>query len=209
MCEPTLIISAMATAGGAYLKNQAANRANRMAGAAVGEYGQKNLALETEGRDAIDNTRQMFEQQDFGAGQGETTNRLAALFNDATNSPSKTLPIAAGAPAIIGNTMNSELANAAAFNKQQNDALANLQGFGTFLANTINPAMNRSAETGQMMGNMMGGNANVLNAQLRNAKNKANSPLGDILQTAGSIGVNYGLSAPSAGAAPANPPSVA
>ena len=137
----------------------------------------------------------MFEQQDFGAGQGEATNRLAALFNDATNSPSKTLPIAAGAPAIIGNTMNAELANAAAFNKQQNDALADLSGFGTFLANTINPQMNRSAETGQMMGNMMAGNANVLNAQLRNAKNQANSPLGDVLQMAGSVGTGYGLKA--------------
>lgn len=192
MCNP-LALGIAASLGGAYLKNQAANRADRMAGAAVDEYGKKNLALETEGRDAIDNTRQMFEQQDFGAGQGETTNRLAALFNDTTNSPSKTLPIAAGAPAIIGNTMDAELANAAARNKQQNDALANLQGFGTFLANTINPQMNRSAETGQMMGNMMGGNANVLNAQLRNANNQAHSPLGDVLQMAGSVGTGYGL----------------
>lgn len=195
MCNPPLILGAAATLGGAYLNNQAAKRADRMAGAAVDEYGQKNLALETEGRDAIDTTRQMFEQQDFGAGQGAATNRLAALFNDTTNSPSKTLPIAAGAPAIIGNTMNRELADAAAFNKQQNDALANLQGFGTFLANTINPQMNQSAETGQMMGNMMAGNANVLNAQLRNAKNKANSPLGDVLQMAGSVGTGYGLKA--------------
>ena len=195
MCNPPLILGAAATLGGAYLNNQAAKRADRMAGAAVDEYGQKNLALETEGRDAIDTTRQMFEQQDFGAGQGAATNRLAALFNDTTNSPSKTLPIAAGAPAIIGNTMNRELADAAAFNNQQNDALANLQGFGTFLANTINPQMNQSAETGQMMGNMMAGNANVLNAQLRNAKNKANSPLGDVLQMAGSVGTGYGLKA--------------
>ena len=193
--NPALFAGIAATVGGAYLNNQAAKRADRMAGTAVDEYGQKNLALETEGRDAIDTTRQMFEQQDFGAGQGAATNRLAALFNDTTNSPSKTLPIAAGAPAIIGNTMNRELADAAAFNKQQNDALANLQGFGTFLANTINPQMNQSAETGQMMGNMMAGNANVLNAQLRNAKNKANSPLGDVLQMAGSVGTGYGLKA--------------
>lgn len=192
MCNP-LALGIAATVGGAYLKNQQANKANRMSEAAVDEYGQKNLALETEGRDAVDNTRSMFEQQDFGAGQGAATNRLAALFNDATNSPTKTLPIAAGAPAIIGNAMNTELANAAARNKQQNDALANLQGFGDYLANTINPAMNRSAETGQMMGNMMAGNANVLNTQLRNAKNQAHSPLGDVLQMAGSVGTGYGL----------------
>lgn len=194
MCNP-LAIGIAATVGGAYLKNQAANRADRMSEAAVDEYGQKNLALETEGRDAVDNTRGMFDQQDFGAGQGAATNRLAALFNDATNSPTKTLPIASGAPAIIGNAMNTELANAAARNKQQNDALANLQGFGDYLANTINPQMNRSAETGQMMGNMMAGNANVLNTQLRNAKNQAHSPLGDVLQMAGSVSTGYGLKA--------------
>lgn len=194
MCNP-LALGIAATVGGAYLKNQQANKANRMSEAAVDEYGRKNLALEMEGRDAVDNTRSMFEQQDFGAGQGAATNRLAALFNDATNSPTKTLPIAAGAPAIISNAMNTELANAAARNKQQNDALANLQGFGDYLANTINPAMNRSAETGQMMGNMMAGNANVLNTQLRNAKNQAYSPLGDVLQLAGSVGTGYGLKA--------------
>ena len=194
MCNP-LALGIAATVGGAYLKNQQANKANRMSEAAVDEYGRKNLALEMEGRDAVDKTRGMFEQQDFGAGQGAATNRLAALFNDATNSPTKTLPIAAGAPAIISNAMNTELANAAARNKQQNDALANLQGFGDYLANTINPAMNRSAETGQMMGNMMAGNANVLNAQLRNAKNQAYSPLGDVLQLAGSVGTGYGLKA--------------
>ena len=194
MCNP-LALGIAATVGGAYLKNQQANKANRMSEAAVDEYGQKNLALETEGRDAVDKTRGMFEQQDFGAGQGAATNRLAALLNDATNSPTKTLPIAAGAPAIISNAMNAELANAAARNKQQNDALANLQGFGDYLANTINPAMNRSAETGQMMGNMMAGNANVLNTQLRNAKNQAYSPLGDVLQLAGSVGTGYGLKA--------------
>ena len=194
MCNP-LAIGIAATVGGAYLKNQAANRANRISEAAVDEYGQKNLALETEGRDAVDNTRGMFEQKDFGDGQGAATNRLAGLFNDTTNMPTNTLPIAAGAPAIIGNAMNTQIADAAAFNKQQNDALANLQGFGDYLANTINPQMNRSAETGQMMGNMMAGNANVLNAQLRNAKNQAHSPLGDVLQMAGSVSTGYGLKA--------------
>ena len=192
MCNP-LALGIAATVGGAYLKNQQANKANRMSEAAVDEYGQNNLALEMEGRDAVDKTRDMFSQQDFGAGQDQTTNRLAALFNDTTNSPTKTLPIASGAPAIIGNTMNAELAKATSFNKQQNNALADLQGFGDYLANTINPQMNRSAETGQMMGNLMAGNANVLNTQLRNAKNQAYSPLGDVLQLAGSVGTGYGL----------------
>lgn len=192
MCNP-LALGIAATTGGTYLKNQAANKAERMAGSAVDEFGKKNLALENEGRAAVDNTTSMFDQNNFGAGQGETTNRLAALFNDTTNSPSKTLPIADGSPAIIADTIASEIANAAAFTQQQNNAMADLQGFGTYLANTINPAMNRSAETGQMVGNMMAGNANVLNTQLRNAKNKATSPLGDVLQTVGNVSTGYGL----------------
>ena len=44
-----------------------------------------------------------------------------------------------------------------------------------------------------MMGNMMQGNANVLNADLRAAKRAADSPMGDLLQMAGNVGTSYGL----------------
>jgi hypothetical protein len=192
MCNP-LALGIAAQAGGTYLKNQASNRADRLAGSAVDEFGKKNVALENEGRSAVEKTTNMFDQANFNAGQEGTTSRLAALFNDATNSPSKGPQITAGGPAIINNAMNEEFAKAAAFNTQQNNAMADLNSFGTYLANTINPAMNRSAEAGQMAGNMMGGNASVLNSQLRNAKNQAMSPLGDVLQTGGSLATGYGL----------------
>ncbi len=50
-----------------------------------------------------------------------------------------------------------------------------------------------SANTVGMMGNMMQGNANVLNADLRAAKRAADSPMGDLLQMAGNVGTSYGL----------------
>lgn len=193
MCNPTLVVSAAAQLGGAALKNQASKRAARMETAAVEDFGNKNTALETEARGGVNKVADNFAPDKFSAGQGAETNRLAALFNDTTAIPQRTLPSQDGVPAIIGETMNSELAEAAAFNKQQGAALAELQGFGDFLANRINPQMANSANTVGMMGNMMQGNANVLNADLRNASRSAESPMGDLLQTAGTVGTNYGL----------------
>ena len=193
MCNPPLIAATAATVGGTVMKNQAANRADRMANSAVQDFNTRNTALEMEGRDAVNAVADNFRQPNFAAGQGAETNRLAALFNDTINIPQKTLPITQGAPAIIGETMGAEAAKALAFNKQQNDALAELQGFGDFLANRINPQMSDSANTVGMLGNMMGGNANVLNAELRAARRAADSPMGDLLQTAGTVGTSYGL----------------
>jgi len=193
MCNPALAIGVASTLGGTYLKNQAANRADRLAQSADERFNQANVALETEARDGVNKTGSNFERSAFDAGMGAETERLANLFNTATTIPQRTLPISSGVPAVIGETMNAEAARANAFNQQQGAALANLQGFGDFLANRINPQMADSANTVGMMGNMMGGNANVLNADLRAAKRAADSPMGDLLQMAGNVGTSYGL----------------
>ena len=193
MCNPALAIGVASTLGGTYLKNQAANRADRLAQSADERFNQANVALETEARDSVNKTGSNFERSAFDAGMGAETERLANLFNTATTIPQRTLPISSGVPAVIGETMNAEAARANAFNQQQGAALANLQGFGDFLANRINPQMADSANTVGMMGNMMGGNANVLNADLRAAKRAADSPMGDLLQMAGNVGTSYGL----------------
>lgn len=193
MCNPALAIGVASTLGGTYLKNQAANRADRLAQSADERFNQANVALETEARDGVNKTGSNFERSAFDAGMGAETKRLANLFNTATTIPQRTLPISSGVPAVIGETMNAEAARANAFNQQQGAALANLQGFGDFLANRINPQMADSANTVGMMGNMMGGNANVLNADLRAAKRAADSPMGDLLQMAGNVGTSYGL----------------
>ena len=193
MCNPALAVGVASTLGGTYLKNQAANRADRLAQSAENRFNQSNVALETEARDAVNKTGSNFERSAFDAGTGMETERLRNLFNTATTIPQRTLPIASGVPAVIGEAMNAEAARAAAFNQQQANALSELQGFGDFLANRINPQMANSANTVGMMGNMMQGNANVLNADLRAAKRAADSPMGDLLQMAGNVGTSYGL----------------
>lgn len=193
MCNPALAVGVASTLGGTYLKNQAANRADRLAQSADDRFNQSNVALETEARDGVSKTGSNFERSAFDAGTGMETERLANLFNNTTTIPQRTLPIASGVPAVIGEAMNAEAARANAFNQQQGAALANLQGFGDFLANRINPQMADSANTVGMMGNMMQGNANVLNADLRAAKRAADSPMGDLLQMAGNVGTSYGL----------------
>ena len=193
MCNPALAIGVASTLGGTYLKNQAANRADRLAASAEDRFNQSNVALEGEARDAVNKPGSNFERSAFDAGTGMETERLRNLFGTATTIPQKTLPIASGVPAVIGEAMNAEAARAAAFNQQQANALSELQGFGDFLANRINPQMANSANTVGMMGNMMQGNANVLNADLRAAKRAADSPMGDLLQMAGNVGTSYGL----------------
>ncbi len=193
MCNPALAIGVASTLGGTYLKNQAANRADRLAASAEDRFNQSNVALEGEARDAVNKTGSNFERNAFDAGTGMETERLRNLFGTATTIPQRTLPIASGVPAVIGEAMNAEAARAAAFNQQQANALSELQGFGDFLANRINPQMANSANTVGMMGNMMQGNANVLNADLRAAKRAADSPMGDLLQMAGNVGTSYGL----------------
>lgn len=193
MCNPALAIGTVSTLAGTYLKNQAANRADRLAQSAEADFDRKNVALETEARDGVTKVGDNFKRSNFDAGMGAETARLADLFNVTTSIPQRTLPIASGVPAVIGEAMAAEAAKADAFNQQQGAALAELQGFGDFLANRINPKMSDSANTVGMMGNMMGGNANVLNADLRAAQRAANSPMGDLLQMAGNVGTSYGL----------------
>jgi hypothetical protein len=164
-----------------------------MANSAESRFNQSNAALEAEGRDAVTKAGSNFDRSNFDAGMGAETARLANLFNDAATIPQRTLPTSSGVPAVIGETMNAEAARANAFNQQQAAALANLQGFGDFLAQRVNPQMADSANTVGLMGNMMGGNANVLNADLRAAKRAADSPMGDLLQMAGNVGTSYGL----------------
>ena len=109
MCNPALAVGVASTLGGTYLKNQAANRADRLAQSAENRFNQSNVALETEGRDAVNKTGSSFERSAFDAGTGMETERLANLFNNTTTIPQRTLPIASGVPAVIGKRWTQRL----------------------------------------------------------------------------------------------------
>lgn len=192
MCNPALAVGVASTLGGAVLKDRAAKKGERMSAGAIADFNRDNLALETAARSGMQDVVNRFSPTSFDAGQANETARLQDLFLDAA---SLTQPAATPmmGPRIVADTIASEAAKANAFNAQQAQALAQIQGFGDFLANRINPQLSDSANTIAMTGNMMRGNATPLNAQLRNAQRASQSPLGELLQAGGTVGTQYGL----------------
>ena len=85
------------------------------------------------------------------------------------------------------------MAKAAAFNKQQGEAKAKLASLGDYLATQVNPQFSKSSETGQMIGNFIQGQGNVLDMELKAAEKKAISPLAQILSGTGNAAMGAGL----------------
>ena len=193
MCNPALAAGIASTVGGVYLQNQAQKKANNARGAAITSNNQRNMALEGEARDALNTTLGEFDRTTFDSGTGAETARLAAMFNDATNANQVPTDALKNAPALIQDTNQMEMANAEAFGQNLNQKLADLNSFGSYLANTISSQMNNSAAVGQMMGNFMKGNSSVLQSELEAANQKAYSPMAQLLMAGGQVGTNYGL----------------
>ncbi len=68
-----------------------------------------------------------------------------------------------------------------------------LDASGKYLAETIAPKVADSAATGQLTGNFIRGNSNVLDTGMRAAGQLAYSPMAQILQGAGKVGLGYTL----------------
>ena len=101
-----------------------------------------------------------------------------------------------GVPQIVADTQAEEFAAADAYNAQQNQALANLNSFGQYLKETINPALSQSAADTALMGNFYEGNSAVLQSELQAANDKAYSPMAQLLTGAGRTATSYGLFSP-------------
>lgn len=194
MCNPYLAAGIAAQVGGAVVQNQAAKRANNARAAALSANSARNTALEGEARTAMNDVTQQFAAQNMDPGMGAETNRLAGIYNELTGrNAAPVMPSSAGAPALIRDTNEAEMAKAVQFGMDQNQRLADLNSFGSYLANTISPQMNNSAAVAQMTGNMMKGNSSVLQSELEAANNKAYSPTAQLLSGAGQVATGYGL----------------
>ena len=197
MCNPTLIASAVAQGAGAMIQAQASRARDEARKGYIDADLQRRMAKENEARKAIDETTGMFGQDKFNAGMTDQTKRLSALYDDATNrNQISTDPIGVDVPQLIATVNKMEMDKAIADTIQQNKALAELNSFGDFLATKINPKMNESALTSQMMGHFMKGDSNVLATELDAANRKAYSPLAQALMAGGRVGTSYGLMKP-------------
>lgn len=193
MCEPTIIAGIAAQAIGTKMQNDAYKKSNRAKGVAIDKNTKTRTQLENEARMATNQSKDMFQDDAFNAGNQVSQDKFATLYNDTINTPNYSMPNIGNAPAIIQETLDSEMAKAAAYNKQQGEAKAKLASLGDYLATSVNPQLTKSAEKGQMIGNFLQGQGNVLDLELKNAESKAYSPMAQILSGAGSAATGYGL----------------
>ena len=193
MCNPTLIASAAAQGVGAMMQNQAANRMSEARKAYIDSDTQRRMAKEQEARKAIDQSTGMFNQDQFSSGMDNQTKRLDTLYGDVTNRNEVPTDIKSGVPQLIADTNKMELSKALARIAQDNQNLAKLNSFGTFLSDKISPQLTSSGLTSQMMGNFMKGDSSVLGTELESANRQAYSPIAQLLMAGGRVGTAYGL----------------
>lgn len=194
MCDPLTLASVAAQGVGAMVQANAGRRRDEARKGYIDADQQRRIARENEARGAIDKTTGMFGQDQFVPGMSNETTRLATLYDDATNrNIMSTNPSGVGVPQLIADTNKMEMDKAIADTIKQNNNLAKLNSFGDFLSNRINPQMNESALTSQMMGHFIRGDANALETELDAANRKAYSPLAQALMAGGRVGTSYGL----------------
>lgn len=193
MCNPTLALAVGAQVAGTVIQNQAYKRANRARNEAIANNAKTRTGLENEARLAIDTSKNMFGQDQFDAGTQSSQDKFAELYNNTINIPNYSIPNTGSAPRVVQDTINNEMAKAAAYNKQQGEAKAKLASLGDYLATQVNPQFSKSAEKGQMIGNFIQGQGNILDLELKNAEQKAISPMAQILSGTGNAAMGAGL----------------
>ena len=195
MCDPVTLISAGAQVAGAAMQNSASQRAEDRKASLNAKNREANRLLEQEARLAIDNSLNSMSRDNFDAGRGAASDELRAAYDAATSGGVDTR-VKAGTPDIVQAAVNKAVDDANAFALAQNKALGELNSLSEYLVTTVNPNLNKSAVTGQLMGNFMQGNSGVLASELDAANRLAYSPLAQLLTLGGQAGVSYGLKAP-------------
>lgn len=193
MCDPVLIASAAAQGVGAMMQGQAANRRDEARKAYIDQDMQRRMAKEQEARTAIDQSTDMMRKDQFTPGMDNETARLSSLYNEVTGKNIIPTMSNSGVPQLVKDTNQMELDMALKRIAQDDQNLAKLNSFGTFLADRISPQLTSSGLTSQMMGNFMRGDSSVLGTELEAANRQAYSPLAQLLMAGGRVGTSYGL----------------
>jgi len=192
MCNPMAIASIGAQLAATKIQNDKYKQANRERSDAIDYNSVQRKFLEQEGRDATMAANAMFDQDNFGSGMQSNEEKLAQLLGS-INTPNYSIPRTGNVPRVVSDEINRQKNIAQAFNKQQQEAQAKLANLGDYLATTINPSLNRSAEKVAMSGNFLQGQADLLDGELKSAERVAYSPEAQILGNIGTLGTAYGL----------------
>ena len=191
MCNP-LIAGIAAQGAGAIMQNSATRRAENEKARLRKLQSDRNMARETEARNATNASTMMMGRNNFDQGTANAANELANLFR-ANTGAAPGMNMSPNAPQIVQDAMINAFKAAEAKNEEMNVKLANLESVGDYLKTTINPQLNSSGQVGTMMGSFIRGNAAPYEQELEAANRLAYSPMAQLLSGAGRAGMNYGL----------------
>jgi len=192
MCNPALALGVASTVGSALIQDRATKKAESAKRGYINQENVRQKGFESKAQGEIDKSSNMFDRTTFDKGMGDASNRLAQLLMDARiELPNQR--IASGTPRIVQQTNEMEMQKATDFANQQNVAMGKVMSLADHLNNKIQPQLNNSAITAQLMGNFMKGSASALDAELNAANQKAYSPLAQILGEGGKTATAYGL----------------
>jgi hypothetical protein len=208
MCDPTVVgatlqniaPSIITQAIGVGLQNKAANRANDLQAVRMQQTRERNRGLEDQQAAAIQNSTNAISSNAGKQGMEAAGQELSRILQAAITQ--RGAPVTASdrsAPKVFMD--QNQAAEAAAIMKAKMDAqnIAQLDASSKFLNQTIAPKIADSAASGALTGNFMRGNSNVLDTGMRSAATLANSPLSQVLQGAGRVGLGYSLYDPDKG----------
>lgn len=202
MCDPTVVgatlqniaPSIITQAIGVGLQNRNVNKANDLQALRMQQNRDRNKVLIDQQDAAIQNSTNAISSNTAKQGMEAAGQELSKILQAAITQ--RGAPVTASdrsAPKVFMD--QNQAAEAAAIMKANMDAknIAALDASGRYLNQTIAPKIADSAATGQLTGNFIRGNSNVLDTGMRSAATLANSPLAQVLQGAGKVGLGYSL----------------
>jgi hypothetical protein len=200
MCDPTLVLSAVAQGAGVAAQNRAANRATEQQAFLMRQNQTKNRGLEDQQAAAIADVVQSVAASTGKQGMEAAGNDLSRILQAAISQRSSPSTVSdRSAPKVFMDQKAASEAAAMMESRKRANTLAKLDASSRYLTQTIAPKVADSAATGQLTGNFMRGNANVLDTGMKAAQKLAYSPLAQVLQGAGRTGVGYSLYDPDKG----------
>ena len=194
MCDPTLIVSALAQAGGAQMQGNAIKDANRSKALLMRENAEQNRQLEDTQRAAIQEAVVAADSTAGKPGMEAAAVDLSNILKAAiTGGGAQTNTRTSSAPQIVRDAEAAAAQTAMMKANQRASAIASLDATSKYLGTTIAPKIADAAAIGGMTGNFMRGNSAATDTGLQYAASKAYSPMAQILSGAGQTGMAYGL----------------
>ena len=194
MCDPTLIVSALAQAGGAQMQGNAIKDANRSKALLMRENAEQNRQLEDTQRAAIQEATAAADSTAGKPGMEAAAVDLSNILKAAiTGGGAQTNTRTSSAPQIVRDAEAAAAQTAMMKANQRASAIASLDATSKYLGTTIAPKIADAAAIGGMTGNFMRGNSAATDTGLQYAASKAYSPMAQILSGAGQTGMAYGL----------------